>query len=921
MFPWLKDKLLTVEDERGRKQATHFYAPTKSYFRLTPEEQSDFWINYCDTVVNEQNPQLYEVIDQHNTIQLGFDIKLSFERQRISYRLDDVDNLVESIDQYVQHVIGVIQSMLPRYFQPTDSGSEYISCYLRRNEENVLVWNQNTVNYVGRFIFPYARINREYMGRFHHYILHELQLNGDNPNEHLSHPPINGLDTFIQPFQDHKELYYSTPNENTPPLYLYEIYGYLNTDTKTTYDLSQVFVPTLHNAVQQGLIDQEILSEKVEENGLEYWLPLFFSCGFFDFPLTIHEGALLAQVEAPKVTMNVIKEDNENLGKLERARQLLAYMSIERVDNYWSWIDIGQAIYSVDSGEEGLQLWAWITTQSDYKTSEDCDMQWHTFDSGDNVNIETLDYFAQHDNPDQYNAFREKEIQEAIDKALEIQENIPVAKAFKACFPHQFICANYQQGIWYYYNQHRWTQVDGKSMLKWYLSERFQPKLDRLQADIADKKANANRHDTKFKNQSQQRITAIVQLIQKLSKDHFLNGVCEAAKLYYHKPNFFQLKDANPHFAATPSGVIDIRGGQNSVRPGKPQDYISRCTRYAYPHNYHWGHKAVDMTMDYLRKVFRSRLLLEYFIRFSASLLLSGNTNKIFPIFSGQGNNSKSILVRLFEASFGSYACKLPTSLITEKRTAADSATPTLIHAQGAKVAFLEEPNKKEVIQSGTVKHLTGRDTQYVRDLFQKGSHIIEMDVTITPILIANKIPPIPDCQEAIWNRTRVIEFLSRWTSNAPEDLDEQFKQGIFQMDRFFDNQIPLMAPAFLWIIVQKYPEYFEEGLNDPPDVLQATENFRVMNNFYIHFTRDCITTVINETGDMDMTAQVGLDELFNSFKQWWKNQEFPGKVPTKTEFKGELETTWKTKADAENKWYGLRLNEQKNTIESLLSF
>jgi len=916
MFPWLKNKLLTADNEKGRDQATHFYSPTKSYLQLSQDEQSEFWLNYCDAVANGQNPNLCEMIGNSETVQLCFDLKLVFERHQVVPRQDQVHELVESIDEYIKHVIGVIQSLIPRYFEASDQQAEYIACYLRRDEHNVLVWSNNTINYVGRIIFPYARIKSEYVTLLHHYILHELQLNGDSPSEHLSHAPLNGLDTFIQTPKESLELYRSTPNEDTPPLILHDIYGYLNTDTMTTYELGKVFVPTLHTSVHQ-----DVILEKVEQHGLIYWLPLFFSNGFYNKPLCVHEGALLVKSEPPHVSMDALKEENDNVSLLERARQLLAYIAISRVEEYWSWKDVGQAIFSVDSGTEGLHLWKWMTTQSDYKTGEDCDMQWHTFESNKNVDIETIEYFASQDSPVQYNAFREREIQVALDKALTIQENIPVAKAFKACFPHEFVCSNYNQGIWYYYDQHHWTQVDGKSMLKWYLTEKFSAKLDQLQADISQKKADPKNKDTAAKNLYQQRLTAIGQLITKLSRDGFLNGVCEAAKLYYHKPNFDQLKDANIYYMATPSGVIDVGGGNNNVRPGKPQDYIVRCTRYPFPHDYHWDHKAVQMTLEYLRKVFRSKTLFDYFLRFSSSLLLSGNTNKVFPIFSGEGNNSKSILVRLFESSFGNYACKLPTSLITEKRTAADSATPTLIHSQGAKVAFLEEPNKKEVIQSGTVKHLTGRDSQYVRDLFQKGSQIVELNVTITPILIANKIPAIPDCQEAIWNRTRVIDFTSSWRADAPEDPEEQFKQGIFPMDRFFDNQIPMMAPAFLWIIVQKYPEYYVQGLSDPPEVLKATENFRVQNNFYIHFTRDCLSSVITETGNTDMTAQVSLDELFNTFRQWWKGQELPGRIPNKTDFKGELETTWKVKADSQNKWYGMRMNDQNSTIQSLLSF
>lgn len=901
-------------------RASHFYNATKSYVDIPIESQTEFWLNYCQTVADGGNPYLCEVVGNREAIQLGFNIKFSFERARVSSQNNVIIELIDSIDNYVRHIIGVTQVTMNTYFEVSHQGTEFLACYLRRDKNAILVWNNNTVEFVARIIFPYARIRIEYLSKFYHYILNQLQVNGDNPDKFLTLSPINGFDTLLQPITGPiLEMYGSTQNEDIPPLKLYEIYGLLNSPVVTTFQLSKVFIPNFHTAVQHGIVNPMIIAQKIQERGFEFWLPLFFSIGYYDVPLKAKDGLSLAN-EMPTVTLEIIMEGGESFPKLERARQLLNLISHSRVEEYWSWYDIGQALHSVDSGVEGLRLWKWITSQSDFKTEQDCEMVWPTIENNNEVDIETLEYFASIDNPEKYNTFREPEVNEALVKAIHFPVETPVAKAFKACFPHQFICANFAEGEWYYYSQHRWVPMSGTSELMWYINEKFQPILERKQSEIADRIAKSRDADAKSKNQAF--MTLIGQLILKLSKNGFKKSLCEELKIYYRKENFDRLKDTNPHYMSTPSGVIDLRGGVPSVRPGKPQDYITKQTRYAYPHNFTWEHPAVQMTMNYLRQVFRSQTLLNYILRFGASLLRSGNNDKIFPIFSGEGNNSKSIFVRIIECAFGNYAVKLPTSLITDKRTSADSATPTLVHSKGAKVAFLQEPNARDVIQSGTVKEITGGvDTLYVRDLFQKGSKIVEMDVTIVPILIANKIPVIPDCQEAIWNRTRVIYFDSKWSANAPQDPEEQFRTGVFKMDKFFDRNIPVMAPALLWIFVQKFEEYITEGLNDPPEVLQATENFRVANNFYIHFTRDCIKPVLTPTGEIDRTAFVTLDELFNAFRKWYKDQEFRVKQPNKTEFKENLQIVWKQKADSENKWYGIRLNTQASTIANILMF
>jgi phage/plasmid-associated DNA primase len=916
MFAWLRDKL---QSNVPANKATHFYHPTKSYFNVGLDEQAGFWETYTDSIQKGENPYISELTINKDTVQLVFDIKLSFERQQIPNNFEEINILIGAIDLYVQSVIGTIQSLLCHYFETSEQTSELIVAYLKRNEKEVLTWNTNTVDFAGRLVFPYARLQKEHVSKFHHFILYELQLSGDSPDNQLHIAPINGLDTFIQPPQDFIELYGSSIGDDDPKLNLFEIYGYLNTDVKTTFELSKVFSPTFHSIVSQGLINIHMIQQKVEEKGMEYWLPLFFSHGYHDVALFPKEGTLLVKKETPKVNIDIIKEGGEIFAKLDRARQLLALISSSRVEEDWSWLDLGQALYSIDQTKEGLDLWKWITKSSDFKTEEDCDIHWSAMDPSQGIDIETLEYFAMTDNPQQFEIFRESEVRKAIERAIDIPEHTPVAEAFHACYPYDYVCSNYEASSWYYYTNHRWVSIDGTSTLMENINRKFKLKLEKIQHEISAKIAGSK--DDGLKNQLQQRMSLIGQLILKLCKNGFKEGLCKELRLYYHKPEFERLKDANIDLMATPSGVVDVRGGVGLCRQGKPQDYVSRTTRYGYPKDMTWQHPSVKMVKAYIKKVFRSKPLRKYFWRFMASLLKSGNSEKIFPIFSGQGNNSKSMLVKLIEMAFGNYAVKLPTSLITEKRTAADSATPTLIHSQGAKVAFLEEPNKKEVIQSGTVKHITGRDSQYVRDLFQKGSKIVEMNITIVPILVANKIPEIPDCQEAIWNRTRVIDFLSKWSKDAPDDETEQFVQGVFKMDRFFDRQIPLMAPAFLWMCVQYFSEYSENGMDEPPEVLQATENFRVHNNVYINFIRDSLTQVLTQEGKPDSNYKIHIDEMYTSFKMWWKNQELTGKIPKKTDFKEDFEITTKVKADSENKWSGLRLTTPASTMQQILSF
>lgn len=901
---WLRDYI-----RHSPEGATHFYPPTKSYIAIPVDKQEEFWTTYCKKVSEGSNPCICEVVKSDAPLQLGYNIRLCFERSHFPTQADDITELLESIDEYLCQLISVVQVVIKTYFEISEDGAQLYACYLSRPRASILVWEDFVVVFAARVVFPYAKVRRDYIPMLRNIVLGQLQIRGDTPDRFLSRAPINGLDTLIEAVDGPVlEMYGSTQSEEIQPFVLREIYGDLDGGARPTCALHKVFRPQLHVAF--------LARSYIEPS--KYWLPLFFSTEYGDSVMRLRQGATLG-LGAPKVTLEDVLEKGESISKLERARQLLNLLSHTRVEHYWSWYDIGQALHSIDSSAEGLKLWKWITVQTDSKTEQDCETAWENMDDSEHVDIETLEYFAYLDSKDKYEKYREPEITEAIVEAIHNPYEAQVAKAFKACFPHEFLCANFAQSEWYYYDRHRWVPMSGTSELMWYINEKFRAILEKKQVEISDKIAKSRDAETKSKNQAL--VTLLSQLLKKLSKNGFKKSLCEELKIYYRMETFGHVKDINPYYMSTPSGVIDLRGNVPCVRPGKPQDYITKQTRYPFPSNYTWAHDAVVMTMSYLRQVFRKKTLLEYVLRLGASLLRSGNSNKIFPIFSGEGNNSKSIFVRIIECAFGTYAVKLPTSLITEKRTSADAATPTLVHSQGAKVAFLQEPNAKESIQSGTVKELTGGvDTLYVRDLFQKGSKVVEMRVTIVPILIANRIPSIPDCQEAIWNRTRVIYFDSKWRTDAPEDPDEQFRTGVFKMDRFFDQNIPKMAPALLWIFVEKYKDYIERGLDDPDDVLEATEAFRVSNNVYIHFAKECTTEVVMPNGEVDVSAFVVLDDLFAAFRRWYRDQQFSARQPTKSEFKDNMQIVWRQKLDADNRWYGRRLN-QASAIQSLLVF
>src|SRR3990172_5538097 len=106
-----------IQQKPDPKKATHFYLPTQSYLAVPIDAQRDFWLTYCQAVQDGRNPLLCEYIGSRETTQLGYDINIQFDRQQVPVREDVVDDLMESIDQYIEYIIETIQSLIGSYFQ------------------------------------------------------------------------------------------------------------------------------------------------------------------------------------------------------------------------------------------------------------------------------------------------------------------------------------------------------------------------------------------------------------------------------------------------------------------------------------------------------------------------------------------------------------------------------------------------------------------------------------------------------------------------------------------------------------------------------------------------------------------------------------------------------------------------------------
>jgi phage/plasmid-associated DNA primase len=314
--------------------------------------------------------------------------------------------------------------------------------------------------------------------------------------------------------------------------------------------------------------------------------------------------------------------------------------------------------------------------------------------------------------------------------------------------------------------------------------------------------------------------------------------------------------------------------------------------------------------MDWFKKVFPDPKLLHHFLKFAASCLKGRNSDKLFPIFTGEGNNSKSMIVKLFEKTFGDYCVKFDISNVTSRNGNPNAPSPQLARSKATRLAFMDEPEDDIPLNKGVLKRWIGGDSFFCRMLQDNGG---DVEVTFKLVLTCNKVPFIPK-DTAITNRVDLYPFLGTWSRDAPASPEEQDRLHIYPLDELFENKIPALSLGFIWMITQYYVYYATEGLKHKPQiVIDTTEAYWRENDVYAQFAADCITEVIRD-GVRDNSARVSLNQVYDEFKNWYKNS-FPAlKIPTRPVVKSELVSRWGKLAG--KYWFGIKIIDDDEVID-----
>jgi len=289
--------------------------------------------------------------------------------------------------------------------------------------------------------------------------------------------------------------------------------------------------------------------------------------------------------------------------------------------------------------------------------------------------------------------------------------------------------------------------------------------------------------------------------------------------------------DANAYLLNFENGTLNLHSGL--LLEHQPKHLITRCIPYAFdaaaecPLFNRFLYRIMGHTGGASDEADARALRMVAYLRRLFGCALTGKPEKIVAIFHGGGNNGKTTLLETIRAALGgdeySGQLQIESLMVSQSQSLGSNAiNADLAGLQGKRFVTASEPEKGMRFSSARLKHLTGLSVVKARFLRENPftfppSHKLFID--------ANDRPIVSDAKDALWNRLKLIPF----TVEIPRS----------EIDTHLGDKLQRELPGIMAWMAAGAAEYIREGLVDIPEVLLATEDYRMASDTFGEFIRE----------------------------------------------------------------------------------
>lgn len=647
--------------------------------------------------------------------------------------------------------------------------------------------------------------------------------------------------------------------------------------------------------------------------------------------LSIRNNLAIAEINNSKIDeienyeiKNMIKKQNRKREAsditetdISEIFELVMMLNPRRAEEYFEWRDLGFALHSIDnSSDDLLNIWDDFSQKSSKYEPGGCQKFWNQISQKEigGINIGSIYWWANNDNPEKYNEFRNSQLNKIIESSIS-GTNVDIARVMYKVYKNDWVCTSIKNQKWYMFHSHTWEEDEcgiklrmkiSNELVNEYLKIIIQynkqiEQLEELATDETDKKKRFELNQ-KIKNY-ESKINVIIEITNKLKTTSFIDNVMKECRGLFYDKKFIEKLDENHYLFSFKNGVLDLKTGV--FRDGYPTDYISlKCGVNYVKFSEQLEH--YDEIQDFLKKIQPKDELRTYMMTLISSLLEGHNADESFHFWTGSGGNGKSKLNELLVGSLGNYAIKFPITLFTQKRGASNSVSPEVIESKGKRYAYMEEPSENESINIGLMKEFTGGDIIKARGLW---ANFQEFKPQFKLVLFCNDMPKLPSEDKGTWRRVKVLQYSSSFVENPKDDNE-------FVRDKQLSEKLPKWKETFMAIIINYYlTEYKMNGLYIPKEVEIFTTEYQKDMDMYVDFINKYLIKTDKKTD------KISFQTIHDNFKGWFQENMNSYKFPVKNEMRKHFEKKYGKKMCSSTHLIGFIENNELEEESSISAY
>lgn len=245
----------------------------------------------------------------------------------------------------------------------------------------------------------------------------------------------------------------------------------------------------------------------------------------------------------------------------------------------------------------------------------------------------------------------------------------------------------------------------------------------------------------------------------------------------------------------------------------------------------------------------------------------SGDTGEHKLWFNyGRGRNGKSTTIDSWCSALGDYSGTIGIESFLDQgiKKRGDAATPDLAKLSGVRMLRASEPERGAKLNSALVKAVTGGEPMSVRAL-HKG--FFDLDPRFKLLMSGNSKPAIPDTDEGIWSRMKLVPWLRHIDKPEDDPYRDQFPDAAASWptkDPKLTEKIKAAElPGVFRRLIEGLTDYLAGGFVEPQSVIEATADYRDKSDPLARFLRLCTEPAPGE--------RVKSSELHEVFTAWCK--------------------------------------------------